>query len=277
MRPLPPAGGRPPAPPGNGCFKTGTGAGWDPGPITGPTHPRLLPDAVPASSAQVVCAPAAAVCRRRCCALRVRHPPAAALPCVLRPLRRGAPAAASRARSGVCAPRCARPGPPRAPPAAASSLGLCLRACALGGLSLAPAAFGPGLAALRASCSVALAALGLGPCAARGSPLPLGAPLRASGAAGSGRGRCRLRRLLCRFAAPAFVVLACCARCACVGFCGLVLSPAPPRPAAPAGGSGERVAHSGWLRPPLRGSRFSRPSCGPPRGVRPPGLTVRKL
>ena len=60
-------------------------------------------------------------------------------------------------------------------------------------------------------------------------------------------------------------------------------SPAPPRPAAPAGGSGEREAHSGWLRPPLRGSRFSRPSCGPPsrcarapRGVS-PRLTVRKL
>ena len=52
--------------------------------------------------------------------------------------------------------------------------------------------------------------------------------------------------------------------------------PCAPRPAAPAGGSGERVARLG-ASPPLRGSRFSRPSCGPPAALRaaPCGLSAR--
>ena len=61
------------------------------------------------------------------------------------------------------------------------------------------------------------------------------------------------------------------------------LSPAPPRPAAPAGGSGERVA-SGRASPPrCVGRLFAAPLAGPPRAARGPRrgisarLTVRKL
>lgn len=52
--------------------------------------------------------------------------------------------------------------------------------------------------------------------------------------------------------------------------------PSPPRPCAPAGGFGGRVARLGGLRPPLRGLRFSQPSCGsPPAGCARPGALIR--
>lgn len=79
-------------------------------------------------------------------------------------------------------------------------------------------------------------------------------------------------------AAPAALLRFCAAFPGGVGF-----SPAPPRPAAPAGGSGGHEARLGGLDPPLRGPRFSRTSCGSPRGPGGPArapsarLTVRKL
>lgn len=54
------------------------------------------------------------------------------------------------------------------------------------------------------------------------------------------------------------------------------LSPAPPRPAAPAGGSGGREAR--WVAsPPAQRVGLLPPLWRAPPGVRPPGLTVRKL
>ena len=94
--------------------------------------------------------------------------PAAAVPCVAavapaRGPRRGFAAPVRRlAPSGFALPGA---GPPLlAPRSGARPL---VRAVALRGLSLPPSAFGPALASLRASCPVALAVLGLGPCAAR--------------------------------------------------------------------------------------------------------------
>lgn len=88
--------------------------------------------------------------------------PAAAAPCVPRPRRRGGPALRASLRAS---PRCLRSAR--------------VRAVALRGRSLGPSAFGPGLPSLRASCPVALAAGGLGPCAARarrgGACAPFGA------------------------------------------------------------------------------------------------------
>lgn len=94
----------------------------------------------------------------------------------------------SRGRSGVFAlASLAAPGPRPFPPAV--PLGRLCAASPLRGRSLAPSAFGPGRAALRASCSVALATLGLGPCAARGPPgPPLAVRFAASGPACSSPG-----------------------------------------------------------------------------------------
>lgn len=245
--------------------------------------------------------------RWRCapfCALRVRRSPRCAW---LRPLRRAAPAPPSAPRSVAWLPRALvgpspGPGRPCVPPLSRSAR---VRACALRGRSLPPSAFGPGLAALRASCSVALAPSrpwALCSASARGGSSA--GPLRGFGPGGSPRGPpARCARLFPLSGGPAFG----CARppaAACRGvlrpagrawppcrafvapaaaarfraFCGFlwrcavrrVLPCFPPAPAAPAGGS--RGARG--LRPECR---FSRPSrgCAASRG-RPPVRPLRR-
>lgn len=225
-----------------------------PRPTPGP-HPCRRSRAAAPPFAKVVCAPRAGP-RPSACPARLLRTPRPAAPGPL-PLRSSAPARRARRLSAALAA-----------PAAAPPLGL-VRAAALRRLSLAPSAFGPGLAALRAPCSVALAALGLGPAAARG---PAASSRRAPPGFGACPPRCARRRRLRApaagppvggpLAAPRPGPLA--ARPRLRGLAGRLsgaavvavgLSPAPPRPAAPAGGSGERVA-SGL------GSRFSRPSRG---------------
>jgi len=206
------------------------------------------------------------------CALRVL-PPRCACACSARPLRRGAPAAASRARSGFFALGPFRPSP--GPPLSASGRGsdarpLPARLRARRALA-APGPLPLALAALRVSLSVALASLGRGSAAAVGPPLPLGlarcggaalpfAPPAASGAAGSGPGP--LAALCAAFFRPLPRALL---RAPLRSLASLVFGlpplswhsavggspPAPPRPAAPL-----RVAPgSAW---PCWGA------CGPP-------------
>lgn len=233
------------------------------GPARGPLRPSLGLSAVP----------------RAFCALRVLPGRFAAL-----------------ARFGAARPP---PGVAALPPA--PPLGRLCAASRLRGLSLAPAAFGPGLASLRAPCSVALAALGLGPCAARGPAGVSLAPLRASLPAAPARPPLRpvgrfpppggralaaargpLGRLL-RLWWPLWWLSAllglrrapwiCCADSgAPLARPGALRSPLPPpRPGRPRWGLPGSALPVGWLRPPLRGSRFSRPSCGPPLPeIRPP-------
>lgn len=157
--------------------------------------------------------------QKRCCA-RLR----AGLLCALRPgafvprpvpgrfmatqrphLRRG-----PRPRAGSL--RAARPPPlrgpspaarrpswarPSGPPAGALPLGPCLRAVALGGLSLPPSDLRLALALLRAPCRSPLRRLGRALGQRVGPPLPLGpAPSGALGAAGSRPGRWRRKRRL---------------------------------------------------------------------------------
>lgn len=187
--------------------------------------------------------------------------------CVLRPLRRGAPAAASRARSGRCGPRFAPRARPSSAPAAASKLpSVCaLSRSVVGSGRAVPAASVCGR--LRAPYSVALApfVLALVLCPARGflSPCPLG--LRSS----LPRLR-RARRLRGRLGSspgavggpwppflglwPRLLLRACCARLLalpspyvrlpCRGGCP-ALSPAPlPSPPPPLGAPGKREAVS---------------------------------
>ena len=192
------------------------------------------------------------------------------------PLRRGAPAAASRARSGVCAlASLAVPAPRPFPPAPPLGLPAGLRPC--GRRSLAPSGSRFALASLRAPCSVALASSRARRAPARGpAGSPLGRPLRGFGGGWlRPRGPARPFGPLVwgrwppgPFCAPA--PARACWRVCPGALLAVGLSPAPPRPAAPAGGSGVPGARLGGLRPPLRGSRFSRPSCGSPRALRAP-------
>lgn len=186
--------------------------------------------------------------------------------CALRALPRRGPALRSVAPARRAAPRVSL----RFPPLPRSA---CVRRCAAPWRSLGPAAFGPGFASLRAPCSVALAALALGPCAARSpagvacapsgarnalapAPAPLAAlwaafPPPGAGAFPAARGR---PRPLARFPAGAAVWGS--------------FSPAAPRPAAPAGGSRGREARSGGFAPRCVGRASRAPLAGPPRASR---------
>jgi len=94
---------------------------------------------------------------------------------VLRPLRRGAPVAASRARSGVIAlAALAGPAPPRLRPPLYRPARV--RACALRGRCCPRSPCAPFCGRLRAPCSVALAALRAWLRSLRGARLPLAGP-----------------------------------------------------------------------------------------------------
>ena len=181
---------------------------------------------------------------------------------VLRPLRRGAPAAASRARSGVFA-LASLPAP--APLGLRPLLQSC-RPCARcrAPWSAAPRQFlRPFSGCLRAPCSVALAASARPLGSLPGSQLPLGlARFAASGAAWLQPGAVGgLWPPFFGLPAPGFL-LACCARCAfyaprrkrprvfgCAGY--PAFSPAPlPSPPPPLGAPGKREAVPQGLRPP---------------------------
>ena len=198
------------------------------------------------------------------------------------PLRRGAPGAASRARSGPWGPRFARRArPPGLPPGSVARP--LVRRCAAPRALAGPVWFGlrhP--LRLRAPCSVALAPLRLRRAPARGpagSPPPRPAS-RASGAAASGPGGPAAfgrglvaappgALLRARACAGLLVPLSC--RCACRG--ALPCAPPPRRPRwglrgarglwpgfAPLPGCAGRVPH---------GARFSRPTPEPgPRSGR---------
>ena len=59
---------------------------------------------------------------------------------------------------------------------------------------------------------------------------------------------------------------------------GWLLPRLPPAPPPPLGAVGVRGACPVGFRPPLRGARFSRPSCGsPPRCARPPSPALRRV
>lgn len=177
------------------------------------------------------------------------------------------PRARCRAPSALAAAVCLRPRPRCAAgslfarPCCAWPWALC-SASARGGSAWAPPGFArarsapaPG-AALRAAFPPSGAGAWL---AARGRLRPLAALLRGCFL------RCLGLRALWLGFAPAGAHR-CCAQARFVGF-----SPAPPRPAAPAGGSGERQACSRWPAGPRRGCRFSRPSpAAPPGCSRPP-------
>lgn len=211
------------------------------------------------------------------CALRVL-PRRGPCPCA-RPLRRGAPAAASRGRSAPLGPRALFAPSPAPPPGASPP------APPLGARRGAPpplpsplaAAAARALPSLRCGLPVRspLLRLGRGPWASRrpaGSPPPR--PLRGFGGGWlPPRGPARPSGPLVSASGPRGFVCArgparacCCLSGGVLGIGGF--SPAPPRPAAPAGGSGGREACS-VLRP-RSGSRFSRPSRGPPCGPRGP-------
>lgn len=274
------------------------GAKWPPAAVgcgPGPRPPlRGAPRAAAPSGAQ---AEALAAGRGPAfCAAAVPHSPRCAALAWLGPVARARAAAASRGRSAVFGrwrPRAALACPPLSRSAA------CAR-CALRGRSLAPSAFGPALAAVRAPCSVALPALVLGPCAARGpaggrcgpavsvrcaagrlrarrlpprpprrlrrrsSPPGAGAVLRARPAALAWRfsGFCVLRCLGLRALWLGFAPAGAHRCCAQARFVGF--SPAAPRPAAPAGGSRERDAYRGFA--PAQGRASRAPLAGPPAG-----------
>ena len=231
--------------------------------------PRSPPSwALASSRAQTLCCVLAASAQ-----VRVRPWPAAAAPCVPRPLPRAAAAAPSAARSVVFSlgplsgPRRARPCL-ACPPLCRSAR---VRAFALRGRSLPPSAFGPALAALRPSCSVGLAALVLGPCAARRARGAASAPLRGFG--GGGSSPCPpLRGLRPRFffagggllaARAGLPALAALRRVR--GACRCVLPCLPPAPAAPAGGLRGAQGPLGAFAPALA-RVFRVPFAGPPAG-----------
>lgn len=115
------------------------------------------------------------------CALRAPTCAAAAAPCCAGSLRRGAPVAASRARSGVCALGPFRPSPGPAPrPLPPGSLAPPVCALSRSVVGAAPAALWARLrfaAGVLRCAPVALAALGLSPGASRVAPgPPLGRP-----------------------------------------------------------------------------------------------------
>lgn len=233
----------------------------------------------------LLCARLVGPLARPFCALRVL-PRRGPCPCA-RPLRRGAPAAASRARSVARLPRAfsalagpaPRGFPPGSPargpargPSPASVPARCRRCPGLA------------LAALRAPCSVALASSRARPLgfasARRVPPAPSAARLR--GRLAPAPGACAALRAACLgplapgalAARPRLRGLAGGSVAAFPGWGGL--SPAPPRPAAPAGGSGGREACSGTCGPPP-GCRFSRPSpAAPPGRVGPPVRRFRR-
>lgn len=202
------------------------------------------------------------------CALRVL-PRRGPCPCA-RPLRRGAPAAASRARSGVCAlaslagpaPRGFPPGSPARPCAPLrGSCGARCRRCP-----------GLALAALRAPVRSPLLRLGRGPWASR---RPAGAPPAPSASRLRGRlapapGACAALRAACLgplapgalTARPRLRGLAGGSVAAFPGW-GRPLPCAPP-PRRPRWGLRGARGPFGWASPPAAGARFSRPSCGSP-------------
>ena len=188
------------------------------------------------------------------CALRVL-PRRGPCPCA-RPLRRGAPAAASRGRSAALRPRALFAPSPAPPPGASPP------APPLGARRGAPpplpsplaAAAARALPSLRCGLPVRspLLRLGRGPWASRrpaGSPPPR--PLRGFGGGWlPPRGPARPSGPLVSASGPRGFVCArgparacCCLSGGVLGVGGL--SPAPPRPAAPAGGSGGREAGLG--------------------------------
>ena len=187
--------------------------------------------------------------------LRSPRPPLRRGPCPCAgPLRRGAPAAASRGRSGVFAlASLAGPAPGPCPPA--PPLGL-VRAFALRRLSLASSGLAVPSAPVRAPCSVALPALRAG-CRQRVAP-PGPPSARPSGFGGGWlrpRGPARPFGPLVwgrwppgPFCAPA--PARACWRVFPGALLAVGLSPAAPRPAAPAGGSRGPEARLGGLRPP---------------------------
>lgn len=190
------------------------------------------------------------------------------------PLRAGPPAAGSRARSGVCAlASLAGPGPRPSPPGSPARP-LCA-AVRLRGLSLAPGPLPPH--PLRCGLpAVALAPL-RGGCGPAGGPAgaPSGPPAlrRLRGRLAPPRGRWRPCGRLLRPAPGALCsarLRACAVRFA-VGFVvPFGLSPAPPRPAAPAGGSGGPEAR--WVAsPPAQRVGLLPPLWrAPPGGTSPP-------
>lgn len=235
----------------------------------------------------LLCARLVGPLARPFCALRVL-PRRGPCPCA-RPLRRGAPAAASRARSGVCAlaslagpaPRGFPPGSPARGPARGpfpASVPARCRRCP-----------GLALAALRAPCSLALASSRARPLgfasARRVPPAPSAARLR--GRLAPAPGACAALRAACLGLRPPGLCLR--AR-ACAGL--LCASPAafwvsvgsplrPPAPPPPLGAPG-------GVRPvrcfaPALGRASRAPLAGPPvalAGPRPAlsaRLTVRKL
>ena len=237
----------------------------------GPHPGRSLPGLRPSAQVVVRAWPPGLVprlFRGPFCPLRVRRLRRGPCPCA-RPLRGGPPAAASRGRSGVFARRCAPPAPPPGACPPAPPLGL-VRACALRRRSLAPLRLArhplrcglPPLPLLRSGAPGRFALprrVPLAPSGLRFAPSGFGGGwLRPGGLGGAGaafsglgpRGFLLRARACPRFACPA------------VGF-----SLAPPRPAAPAGGSGVRVACPGkGPAGPRLGAAFRSPSRRPPRG-----------
>ena len=225
------------------------------------------------------------------CALR-GLPRRGPCPCA-RPLRRGAPAAASRGRSGALRPRAFRPSPAPPPGASPPAPPLGVRRGAPSPLpSPLAAAAARALPSLRCGLPVRspLLRLGRGPWASRrpaGSPPPR--PLRGFGGGWlPPRGPARPSGPLVSASGPRGFVCARGPARACCCLSGGVLgvggfSPAPPRPAAPAGGSGGREACSGGLRAPAGVPLFAALSGGSPGARGAPGapfsarLTVRKL
>ena len=176
------------------------------------------------------------------------------------PLRRGAAAAASRARSAALPPSLRSSGPAPRP----------------SGRPASPSApFGAAVAA-----SSGLRAPGPLPPHPLRCGLPVRSPLLCSGSAvgrrraglplGPPASRLRGRLAPARAASRAFGPLLCrrwrpgrWVRFPVVRWCRGVLPCAPPAPPPPLGAPGG-PRPVGWLRPPLRGPRFSRPSRGPP-------------
>ena len=271
----------------------------------GPRRPKGPPPGPPLRSPL---APYAQAVAGRCCALRVPSCAGAPAPARVRsgaarppPLRGPGPAFAPSLRS---------PGPPLGPRPPAPPLGPCAPLSRLRGRSLAPGPLPPHPRRCGLAVRFALALLRVG-CGASVAPPgpPPGRPLR-----GFGGGWLRpggVGGLAAAFSAPppglgsapaparawgvlrpagrawppcrAFVAPASAApnpsRCASVGpLCRPWGSPLrPPAPPPPLGAPGG-VRPVGWLRPPLRGPRFSRPSRGPPsRRARAPRAVPARL
>lgn len=253
-----------------------------PAPLRGPPGP---PGAALRSPQTRYCVRAWAGGRAGCLpAFRARRPPFLRTPRAAGPgpLPLPSPAPARRARRRFAGPvrrlrpRFARRARPRGSPPALP-LGLVRRCAAPAALAAAAAR---ALPSLRCGLPVRspLLRFGRGPWASRrpaGSPPPR--PLRGFGAAGSRPGGLRgpSGRLSWAFGPRGFGCAPAPARACCglwrAAAVALGFSPAapPPRP-PPLGAPGVPGARLGGLRPPLRGSRFSRPSCGPPGALRAP-------